>query len=766
MQRSDRPLRAMWLINHTTARKFEIPMLKRVGVKEIFLPKKNPPDPAFRSASIDWTEDENLTIPTDDLAILNAADWYDDPGVDAWQIANEHFDLAFFIVLKAEFFKSMTRHFDGAKIWRTYGLAKPTSYHDILVWLARREGPLWPTKAGLNLWFGHAYSHLPDIEPAHIAERAVFLPAGLADTKIDDQWTGEDKRIFFVCPDLAFNDYYQEVYRRFKRTFDDLPYVVAGAQPVEVQDIRVLGYVPSDQHQRNMRSFALMYYHSSEPNHVHYHPFEAVRAGMPLVFMAGGLLDRLGGIGLPGRCNSQEQARRTVLRILAGDRRLIDDIRHSQGRLLDPLTPHRCEPSWRAGIEKILQTKERLGSIRPSVEKKKRIAVIMPVEYHGGSLRGAKLLAQAVEIASRQAGSPTEVVLGHLDDPTCYSQGDFADLPNSIELRPFRWRSMSQDDARKACIFFGKEGPLAAPTYIVPDDGMKQFMDCDLWIMISGRITSPLLPVRPYLVMVYDYLQRYVSLYDEDKNQRIVSCDRAAEAVLVTTEFTAKDARQYAGIPAVRVKKVPLLAPNFAVEDSPPGESQRTPAEYFIWTTNLAPHKNHANALKALRLYYEQYDGALECHVTGVDTSEMFRRDTPHLSALREIRRASRALQKKVILEGELLDRSYRRKLQNAAFLWHPAKIDNGTFSVIEAATLGVPSLSSDYPAMREIDHTFKLSLSWVDPDDPIDMAARLKKMEGGHKEARRNLPSADVFANRSVERLAGEYWNVIREFL
>jgi glycosyltransferase involved in cell wall biosynthesis len=268
------------------------------------------------------------------------------------------------------------------------------------------------------------------------------------------------------------------------------------------------------------------------------------------------------------------------------------------------------------------------------------------------------------------------------------------------------------------------------------------------------------------LVMVYDYLQRYVSLYDEDKNQRIVSCDRAAEAVLVTTEFTAKDARQYAGIPAVRVKKVPLLAPNFAVEDSPPGESQRTPAEYFIWTTNLAPHKNHANALKALRLYYEQYDGALECHVTGVDTSEMFRRDTPHLSALREIRRASRALQKKVILEGELLDRSYRRKLQNAAFLWHPAKIDNGTFSVIEAATLGVPSLSSDYPAMREIDHTFKLSLSWVDPDDPIDMAARLKKMEGGHKEARRNLPSADVFANRSVERLAGEYWNVIREFL
>ena len=68
---TDRPLRVMWLLNHTTARKFEIPMLKRIGVQEIFLPKKIPADPAFRSASIDYSEDSNLTIPEHELAILN-----------------------------------------------------------------------------------------------------------------------------------------------------------------------------------------------------------------------------------------------------------------------------------------------------------------------------------------------------------------------------------------------------------------------------------------------------------------------------------------------------------------------------------------------------------------------------------------------------------------------------------------------------------------------------------------------------------------------
>jgi hypothetical protein len=276
-QVTDRPLRVMWLLNHTTARQFEIPMLKRIGVREIFLPKIIPSDPRFRSATVDWAEDEHLSIPKEDLEILNAANWYGDPGVDAWQIANRHFDAAFFIVFKSEFFKSLARHYDGARIWRTYGLSNSASYHDMLVRLARREGPVWSAGAAKNFWFAHAYRHLADMESAYIAEKAVFLPAGLLDTEIHDEWVGEDKRVFFVCPDLGVSGYYQDIYRTFKRTFAGIPYVVAGAQPVKVQDDHVLGYVSNEQHHRNMHSFAVMYYHSTEPNHVHYHPFEAVR---------------------------------------------------------------------------------------------------------------------------------------------------------------------------------------------------------------------------------------------------------------------------------------------------------------------------------------------------------------------------------------------------------------------------------------------------------------------------------------------------------
>ncbi|MGJ4927679.1 glycosyltransferase [Bradyrhizobium sp. HKCCYLS2038] len=740
-------------------------MLKRLGVKEIFLPKSYPSDPSFRSASVDWTEDDDLTIPKDDLAILNATDWYEEPGFEAWEIASRHFDVAFFIVWKSSFLKSITRHFGGAKIWRAYGLPSPYTYDGVVAAAAAgRGGPIWTTQTTSDLWFGQAYQHLAKNEPRHIAERAVFLPAGLPETAIDDQWTGEDKRILFVCPDVGFNPYYQRIYEEFKRTFAGFPYAVGGAQSIRLDDDRVLGFVSSEQHRQNMRRLALMFYHGTEPNHVHYHPFEAVRTGMPLVFMAGGLLDRMGGLKLPGRCETPAEARDKVKRILAGDRRLIGDIRQSQTRLLDAMTAQYCEPFWRTGLDQVLR---KHAEARPALRaaNEKRIAIILPVGYRGGSLRGAKLLAQAIRIGSEQHGQPVRVVFGHIDDPTCYPDEEFADLPEQIERRPYRWRTMTRQEASHACAYAGVVVTLDCPAYSVPDDGINQFLDCDLWLIVPDRLSAPLLPVRPYVLMVYDYLQRYMPMLDEANNQQYISAALAAEAVLVTTEFTAADARQYAGVPASRVKKVPLLAPDFNSERSVV-QANLSPGDYFIWTSNLAPHKNHQNALKGLRLYYEKYDGKLDCHVTGVDTKEMFKRDAPHLKQVSQIRHDSKAIRKRLIVRGELPDQNYRHALREAAFLWHPATIDNGTFSVVEAACFGVPSLSSDYPAMREIDKQFRLNLAWFDPNDPGDIGRKLKDMELVHEEARRALPAREILANQSTDRFAGAYWKAIREYL
>jgi glycosyltransferase involved in cell wall biosynthesis len=252
-------------------------------------------------------------------------------------------------------------------------------------------------------------------------------------------------------------------------------------------------------------------------------------------------------------------------------------------------------------------------------------------------------------------------------------------------------------------------------------------------------------------------------------NQQFIAAAHTAEQVFVTTEFTRQDAIQFAGLPSRKVCKLPMLAPEFSAscisaKDSVTCKQDSSP--YFLWTTNPNPHKNHENALKALRIYYEQLDGQMECRVTGVDTKDMLKSNLPHLKSVRDIVATSSVLKRQLKLLGELPDLAYQNQLIGCTFLWHAGRIDNGTFSVVEAAHLGVPSLSGDYPAMRELDAQFGLNLSWMDAYSPNDMAQQLKMMEAEAMTFRERLPSAERLATQSVEQLAGAYWHAVRKCL
>jgi hypothetical protein len=95
--------RVMWLMNHTSTRKFEIAMLKSFEVTEIHLPKTFPQDVRFRGASVDFSQDASLSIPAADLALLNETDWYAEPARDVCQVVNRHFDLIFFTLYRSQF---------------------------------------------------------------------------------------------------------------------------------------------------------------------------------------------------------------------------------------------------------------------------------------------------------------------------------------------------------------------------------------------------------------------------------------------------------------------------------------------------------------------------------------------------------------------------------------------------------------------------------------------------------------------------------------
>lgn len=762
---NSKSLHVMWLLNHTTLRNFEVEQLSQLGVSGIFLPKSFPYDEGNLSASVTYEFDKTLPLTPSETALLNCQNWYDEPESAAWDLANKKFNIIFVGFFPRQIL-SACLHFKGAIVLRAFGLGGEETYSKLIRQLGGASLQSAITRAGKRFWFGMGYEHLSRCEDYFIASRAIWMPVGLKNTSISNQWKGNNKSIFFVCPRIGSSPYFYRVYCDFKKSFNGLPYHVGGAQPIAIEDKNVLGFISNERYSEVMEQSRVMFYHSQESNHIHYHPFEAIRAGMPLVFMSGGMLDRMGGGNLPGRCKTVTEARRKIERILNDDWGLIERIRSSQVVLLDSMKPENCEPAWHAGFTRIASELEAWRveqAERPQVRQRKRVAIILPVGYRGGSLRGALALAKALYLGSRKWEEDADIIFVHLDDPASYPDEEFIDLPSTISRRSFHWKILSAAEAHRAMQYAGFQGwQPNSDAYMVPDDGMQQLQDCDLWLIVSDRLSYPILPIKPSVLMVYDYIQRYEDLLSHGADMPFLSAARTAEKVLVTTEFSKIDALQYAGLDPRKVGRVPMLAPDFPLRPTAiECESGKRP--FFIWTTNAALHKNHRNAAEALRIYYEELDGQWNCKVTGVNTKGILNSALPHHKLLSEVFERSNTLRKRVKWMGELPDTQYRNLLAQAGFLWHAGRIDNGTFSVIEAACFGVPALSSDYPAMREIDKQFSLNMLWMDPDSPKNMAQQLKKMELEAIFRRSFLPGEVQLSAQRVESHAAAYWKEVR---
>ena len=68
-------IRILYLINHVTLSKFEIPMLLDMGY-EVYMPKIPPFDISVR---VDMELDKVLTVPMEEVSILNDTNFYDEP---------------------------------------------------------------------------------------------------------------------------------------------------------------------------------------------------------------------------------------------------------------------------------------------------------------------------------------------------------------------------------------------------------------------------------------------------------------------------------------------------------------------------------------------------------------------------------------------------------------------------------------------------------------------------------------------------------------
>lgn len=762
--KASKPIRALWLMNHTTLRSFEVPLLREFGV-EVYLPKIFPYDEGNLSASVSNEYDDCLTLPKADLEALDRHNFYTGITPEIRRLINQHFDIAFFGYFPEQL-AALVRNFHGVLVMRPFGLANGVTYGAVTESALGHAFKYEIEKLGDRFWFGQAYPHLADIETGVFRRRAIHLPLGLAGSDASGPWVGGDKRILFVCPRIGSSPYFNRIYREFLSHFSGFDYVIGGAQPIAVNDRRVLGFLSRKDYESVMRHAQVMFYHSQERNHVHYHPFEAIAIGMPLVFMADGMLDTLGGRALPGRARTLSEARKKLGRILKDDRAFISEVVSAQRALLKPMSMEYCRPIWSAHFGRILDS-VKASDPAGTGRRATRIAVVLPEAYRGGTLDVAKIVAKMVKKGAAERGENVQVVFAYPHSPI-YSNDDFGDLvEDGIPRRRFFWRALSSceyDAVRRMTLNFEKP---SHEHYVVPDDGANFLLDCDIWLFATDRVPQAIAPLRPYILYVQDYLQRYFpELFGSVYEKPFIETARHAAAVLVSTPHAREDAIQYAGVPANRVILVPHVVELDKHRVNAAAPSRK---DYFVWTTNTGAHKKHMQSLKAFEIYFNELgESALDVQVTGVDT-HLFDPEVdcaepgPLIAQVRAFIAQRPVLKRRLVFHGELDESSYSRLLGSARFLFHNVTMDNGTLCAVEAAYLGVPTLSSDYPPMRFLSERYRLNCRFMHQDRLSDVVQHLLGATRDAADWRASLPSREFLDSLSWRSVSGEFWGAIR---
>lgn len=373
-----------------------------------------------------------------------------------------------------------------------------------------------------------------------------------------------------------------------------------------------------------------------------------------------------------------------------------------------------------------------------------KIAVIIPIPYEGGTLRVGKSISKMLKQHLNDIGGG-QVVFANPEGKYCLKNDLYDLIDAGIEVRNFSLKSISQADAQVILNKMGRSAALTASNYVIPHDGIYDFTDVDYWLFISDRIFGNLIPIQRTGIIATDYIQRYVPetfdqhMYENQKSfcYELIRNIRNADDAYAMTPGTLSDLKHYAGRRTCDL--LPLVLDDSFADSAQEQAEAIEKQEAFIWVTNGSYHKNHINTLNGLIEYYKK-GGRLKCIITGVNThffNPEFEKDPhavhhhPYHKKVRKMIASNLSLKENLTIMGNVPDHHYVKLLKSSQFLLHSVIADNGTFSVIEAALLGIDSVSSRYPQQEFINETFGLDMTFFDPFNPKELSdALLKKSE------------------------------------
>lgn len=143
--------------------------------------------------------------------------------------------------------------------------------------------------------------------------------------------------------------YYLGRYEKFKEYFKTIEHTIfSRGNLANIEDDNIVEFVEEKEFIKCFQNYKVMFYDSTEKRHIYYHPLEAIAIGMPMVFLAGGMMERLSGdVKQPAMARTYDEAKEKIQRILGNDVGFINEIKKCQAKILEKFETSYVEKMWR-----------------------------------------------------------------------------------------------------------------------------------------------------------------------------------------------------------------------------------------------------------------------------------------------------------------------------------------------------------------------------------------------------------------------------------
>lgn len=675
--------RLLWILNHDTLSRFELPLIEDLGF-EIFTPKIVPKNILERSGSITYKYDGSLTIPEQDLKLLNQYNFYENEQMPfiVKNIINTHFDIAL-IMFDFYALKNLIDNFEGQIFARAFGLFENLNYSKITRDFYGESYFYNFDKAKDKIWFSECYENISKNESGVFKEKAVYMPLGLPEEfySIENEWIGNVDEILFFCTRINYNKESKDIYKQFIKDFRDFDFIIAGNQPVKVADKRVTGFLEREELNDLFKTRKVMYYHSTYPRHLHYHPLEAMIAGMPVIYLKGGLLSLLGGESQAGCCKDVNEARIKIKKILDGDQKLIENIKKDQNEILYKFSYDFNKGKWIENFLPVVECYEKKQLIN------KTMAVFLPNVQNESHLLNYIDLVEQLNSGFQQLNHNHQIILNLPAEKYVKGRNIIKKRQYVIDTREYTLKELTVNEVKESISLMFRDEPLWFTKYVLPVDYAQNYIECDYWLYFFDKIELPIAPIKPYGILVENIGEKYYG----NLSRTAVSNLKNAYFILTFSEETKNNLVKFLGIYEENIIVIPFS------EIQSKHELLSVKEDYILIEMDATKYNDVKDFIAIIESYYKI--GNVEEKINIIlnnCTTELYQ------ELINKIQ-GSKYVKHHVILFMEVPAREYDILYAHAKVIIIPHNIEDITFKISKAVAYSKKIFLNDFLFYKDI---------------------------------------------------------------